>query len=268
MPRAHLLLPAGLLMACAPSALDSGAAAPSAAPEALPAGASPNWLETVKTRIAASARAIVPEDGAFVAAVPAHRAVARFTDEGLVLGEAHAEEPLALRFRSWGAAGAERAVEPVAPALGDCLTDALPEGDCARQLEYAHEGVTAWWVGLDRGVEFGWTVAAPPAEGGDELVFAVEVSGADWLEAVGDGAELVDASGETWRVSGALAWGADGAPLPAWLEVEGDALVARVEAAGAVYPVTVDPVLSAATTTLTGAQCPTPSASPSPARVT
>ena len=252
MPRAHLLLPASLLLSCAPAELDTGAAAPGAPAVAPPAGASPTWLETAKTRIAASARSIVFEDGAFVAAVPAHRAVARFTDEGLVLGEQHAEEPLELRFTAWGAAGAERAVEPVSPALGDCLTDVLPEGGCARQLEYAHEGVTAWWVGLDRGVEFGWTVAAPPAEGGDELVFEVEVSGADWLEASGDGAELVDAAGESWTVSGALAWGADGAPLPAWLAVEGHALVVRVEAGGAVYPVTVDPVLSAPTTRLTG----------------
>jgi MYXO-CTERM domain-containing protein len=252
MPRHSLLLPASLLLSCAPAELDSGAAAPAAAPEAPPAGASPTWLQTAKTRIAASARSIVPENGAFVAALPAHRAVARFTDEGLVLGEPTAVEPLELRFTSWGAAGAERSVEPVSPALGACLTELLPEGDCARQLEYAHAGVTAWWVGLDHGVEFGWTVAAPPAEGGDELVFEVEVSGADWLAAAGDGAELVDAAGESWTVSGALAWGADGAALPAWLAVEGDALVVRVEAAGAVYPVTVDPVLSAATTTLTG----------------
>jgi hypothetical protein len=252
MPRTSLLVPTSLLLSCAPAGLDSGAAAPPDAPEALPAGASPGWLETAKTRIAASARSIVPENGTFVAALPGHRAIARFTDEGLALGELDAAAPLELRFTSWGAAGAERAVEPVSPTLGACLTELLPGGDCARQLEYAHEGVTAWWVGLDRGVEFGWTVAAPPAEGGDELVFEVEVSGADWLAAAGEGAELVDASGETWTVSGALAWGADGAALPAWLEVEGDALVVRVEAGGAVYPVTVDPVLSAATTTLTG----------------
>ncbi len=252
MLRSPLLLPASLLLSCAPAGLDTGAAAPEVPSVALPAGASPTWLETAKTRIAASARSIVPENGALVAALPAHRAVARFTDEGLVLGELDAAAPLELRFTSWGAAGAERAVEPVSPTLGACLTELLPEGDCARQLEYAHEGVTAWWVGLDHGVEFGWTVAAPPAEGGEELVFEVEVSGADWLEASGDGAELVDASGETWTVSGALAWGADGAALPAWLEVEGDALVVRVEAGGAVYPVTVDPVLEEATTTLTG----------------
>jgi hypothetical protein len=241
MRRAQLRLPAALL-SCAPAAEDSGAAAPP-----------PAWLETVQARISAHARSIVPEGQGFAAALPGHPAVARFTDEGLILGEPGAGHPLELRFAAWGAAGAAQAVEPVAPTLGDCLTELLPEGGCARQLEYAHAGVTAWWVGLDRGVEFGWTVAAPPAAGGGELVFEVEVSGADWLEAVGDGAELVDAAGETWTVSGALAWGADGAPLPAWLEVDGEALVVRVEAAGAAYPVTVDPVLEVATTALTGA---------------
>jgi hypothetical protein len=118
MPRTSLLLPASLLLSCAPAGLDTGPAAPEAPSEVLPAGASPTWLETAKTRIAASARSIVPENGAFVAALPAHRAVARFTDEGLVLGEPTAVEPLELRFTAWGAAGAERAVEPVAPALG------------------------------------------------------------------------------------------------------------------------------------------------------
>ena len=251
MPRAPLLLPTSLLLSCAPAALDTGAAAPPAA-EALPAGASGSWPEAVKLRIAASARAIVPGGEGFAADLPAHSAVARFTDEGLVLGDPEAEQPVRLRFSSWGAAGAEREVGSVAPVLGDCLTDVLPDGGCARQLEYAHEGVTAWWVGLDRGVEFGWTVPSPPAEGADELVFSMEVDGADWLEAAGEGAELVDAAGVTWTVSGALAWGADGAPLPARLEVDGDALVVRVDAEGAAYPVTVDPVLSAATTTLTG----------------
>ena len=254
MPRALLLLPASilpasLLLSCAPAALDT-AAPPTA--EVLPAGASPSWLEAVKRRIAASARAILPEGEGFAAELPAHSAVARFTDEGLVLGEPNAEQPLQLRFSSWGPAGAERDVGPVAPALGDCVTDVLPDGGCARQLEYAYEGVTAWWVGLDRGVEFGWTVPSPPAQGAEELVFSVEVEGADWLEAAGEGAELVDAAGVTWTVSGALAWGADGAPLPALLEVDGDALMVRVDAEGAAYPVTVDPVLSAATTTLTG----------------
>jgi hypothetical protein len=114
MPRTHLLLPASLLLSCAPAGLDSGAAAPAAAPEApseaLPAGAPAGWLETVQARIAADARSIVPENGAFVAALPAHRAVARFTDGGLVIGELDAAEPLELRFTSWGPAGAERAV--------------------------------------------------------------------------------------------------------------------------------------------------------------
>jgi hypothetical protein len=244
------------LMSC--GSIQGGAHSDSAEPAesgpfSTPATTSAPWLTAVRERIAGSARAIVPETEGFVAAMPGHAAIARFSSQGLTLGETAQDTPLRLRFVAWGVEGNERHVAPVPPQLGDCITDVLPEGGCARQLEYAYNGVTAWWVGQDRGVEFGWTVAEPVSADGDTaLAFWVEVDGADWVEAAGDGAELIDTAGTTWAVSGALAWGADGAALPAWLEVNGYALVVRVEVAGAVYPVMVDPVLSAATTTLTG----------------
>jgi hypothetical protein len=214
------------------------------------------WMGLVAAHLASGSRAIVAEGDGFAAALPGHEAVARFSAEGLVLGAVEAEVPLRLHLASWGGAEpAVEAVEAVEPVLGDCLSEVLPDGSCARRLEYAHEGVTAWWVGLDRGVEFGWTVDEAPAVGNSamaELTFRMAVDGAEWMEAAGDGAEIVDAAGTTWTVSGADAWDAKGTPLRAWLDVEGEGLVVRVDARGAVYPVVVDPVLSTATTTLSG----------------
>jgi hypothetical protein len=222
------LLPLGLLAACAPAAPD-------------PAGG-PGIVDDPADR------------GAFSAALPGHPAVARFDAGGAALGEPGAAGPLRLRFTSWGPAGRGAAVGDVAPALLPCGATAA-DGACLDVLGYAHPGVTAWWRGLDRGVEFGWTVHAPPpgADAGGPLAFRVAVDGADGLRPQGPGAALLDPAGVPWTVSGASAWDATGAALPAAVEVDGDALVVRVQAAGAAYPITVDPVLEAATTTLTAA---------------
>lgn len=100
-------------------------------------------------------------------------------------------------------------------------------------------------------MEFGWTLERAPADA-DLVSLRMGVEGADWLAEAGEGAELVDRAGRSWWVSGALAWGADGEPLAAAVNVVGDALVVTVDVADAAWPVTVDPVLSAATATFTG----------------
>ena len=236
-PSAPRLLLA-LLPACAPAALDTGAAlSPPAPGDIAPDPASP---------------------GAFSAALPGHPASARFAAGGVSIGAPGAPDPLRLRFTAWGPAGRPRAVDPVAPALLACAGAAAAgpaDVPCAPALGYAHPGVTAWWRGLDRGVEFGWTVPEPPAGLGRDgvLTFQMELDGADGLRPRGAGAALRDRAGAPWTVSGAVAWDADGLRLPAAVEVDGDALTVRVVAAGAAYPLTVDPVLEAATTTLTGA---------------
>ena len=186
-----------------------------------------------------------------MATLPANGgAVAHFDSAGVTIGRVGSQTPLRLRFEAWGPAGGERLLEDVAPAFGECVVDTLPDGSCVRRLEYARRDVTAWWVGQERGVEFGWTVPEAPDDA-RELHFVMVVEGADWVGSLADGAEIVDADGTVWNVSSAVAWDAEGAPLPAWLSVEGDALVVGVDAQGATWPVTVDPVLSAASSTLT-----------------
>ena len=193
MVRARLLLPLGLLWSCGPAPRDSAIPTPPKGPPAA-------WFEAVRPGIAAHARAIVPHGEGFTAPLPGHVADARFDEHGMALQTSASDRALALRFRSWGPEGDVETVSPEPPQLGACLTEARPDGSCAQLLEYAHTGLTAWWVGLDRGVEFGWTVDAPPQGSTGPLVFETEVEGADWVAAAGEGAEIVDADGETWTV--------------------------------------------------------------------
>jgi MYXO-CTERM domain-containing protein len=208
------------------------------------------WPAAIAARLRADAREITADGADFVAVQPASGTVVRFTAAGVTVGARDAAS-LSLRLTAFGRAGAASAVEAVAPQRGGCAADTLPDGTCARRVEYAYDEVTAWWVGLDDGVEFGWTVDAPPAGAGD-LRFTVDVSGAAWLGPDGDGAELVDAGGTAWRVSSALAWDATGAPIPATLSVDGDTLVVDVDDTGAVYPITVDPDLATTAVTFSG----------------
>ena len=257
MPRtALLLLPSSLLLSCAPSAVDSGAAERPAVEAKAPEASAPEAGGRVdaEARMAAHAQPILADgdtDG-FAFAVPGAAAVALFTADGVSLGGPDARDPLVLQFSSWGSRGAEAAVGPAAPTLGACVTAPAAGGECVQRLEFIHGDVTAWWVGLDGGLEFGWTVAAPPAGGAGDLTFRVDVAGAVRVDAAGDGATLRDAAGNPWDLSAPVAWGADGAALPARLGVEGDALVVQVDARGAVYPVTVDPVLSTPSRALVG----------------
>lgn len=214
-----------------------------------PSAAPVDWRAEVSERLAVDARRIVPAEGGFAAALPAVGTPVRFGADGAVLGSR--AEAVRVRFAGWGANDALQALPEVPPRLGDCADGTLPDGACARRLEYAYPNVTAWWVGLDDGVEFGWDVDAPPP-GGSEMAFLVEIEGADWVAASGEGAEFVDGEGRTWLISEALSWDADGRPLPTTLTVDGDRLEVRVDAAGAVYPVTVDPLLTAASWNASG----------------
>jgi hypothetical protein len=209
------------------------------------------WQAEVAASVQAHARRFEPDGDAFVTVLPAG-ARAHLRADGLHLGDPVAGA-LRLRLAGWGTSESLSPTPPQAPLLGDCVAARLPEGECARQLEYSYEGLTAWWINQEEGLEFGWTVSAAPA-GDAPLRFVMEVHGADWIESADAGALLVDASGQSWEVSPALAWDATGAPLTASLRVEGYAIEVLVERSGAVLPITVDPVISAAGHTLTGTE--------------
>jgi len=111
--------------------------------------------------------------------------------------------------------------------------------------------VVEWYANGTEGLEHGLTLAAPPA-GMDsstvELTFALRGSLTPELDDRGGALYLVDASGETVLVYDQLAvYDAAGRALPARMRLSGGVQSADlqlvVDAAGATYPLTVDPLL-------------------------
>ena len=223
-----------LLLACAPQP-----------DKDQPAGV---WLSSVSARIMSEAQAIREDEGGFSARLQGADSWVRFDEDGARLGET---APIQVSLAAWGFDGASRPVYPVEPDLGDCGPAVGVSGDCLRRLEYDHDGVVTWWLGLNDGVELGWTAPEAPA-GATTLTFVVSHDGADRVEASGEGATITAADGRLWTVSEAIAWDNHGEALPATMEVEGATLIVQVDVRGAAFPVTVDPVYSTADTTLTG----------------
>ena len=124
------------------------------------------------------------------------------------------------------------------------LRAARPEAKQNR-VEYRRGAVTEWYVNGPLGLEQGFTLAeAPSAQRGEAVTIALALSGD--LQAVVDanrtGLKLSDRKRqETLRYGGLSASDATGKTLPSWMEVRGTELRLRVNDAGAVYPVVVDP---------------------------
>jgi hypothetical protein len=207
---------------------------------------SEDWSATVTARIAAEAQAVLEDDDGFSVRLLAANTRVWFDDHGARLGE---ELPVTVGLQAWGFDGALAGVAPVAPQLGECGPAIGPSGDCLRRLEHDHGDVVTWWLGLEGGVELGWTVPEAPA-GAALMSFVVQHDGAERVEAAGEGAVITAADGRLWTVSAPVAWDADGAALLATARVDGEALIVEVDVRGAAFPVTVDPVYSTADTTL------------------
>ncbi len=122
------------------------------------------------------------------------------------------------------------AVEPV--LSGDTVT-------------YTRGDVTEWWVRDGRAHEQGWTFASAPADGATTLTVGVEFAGASPLLIDDSTVQLLLADGSTAWYRNLVAFDADGVDLPAVMTVDGSTVRIEVDAAGATYPVTIDPIIDA-----------------------
>ncbi|MBN1206352.1 MAG: DUF11 domain-containing protein [Myxococcaceae bacterium] len=117
------------------------------------------------------------------------------------------------------------------------------------RIEYQRGPLTEWYVNERRGLEQGFTLAAPPAghPSGEPLVLRLGVSGAlrAVLEAGGEQVAFMDADGErVLSYSKLAAFDAKGRQLPARMRLARDEVRLEVDERGAAYPVTIDPLIA------------------------
>jgi len=160
---------------------------------------------------------------------------ARYADDGAHLSGADGEGwRLHLRLARWGRAGSMRA-----PLAGPVIAS-------AHRVEIDRGAVTEWFVDDARGLEHGFTIAAPPAprRGGGPLALELACDGdlAPRVLPGGRDVRLVGAGGQPrLHYTGLLAWDAGGRELDARFVAEGRRLSILVEDAEASWPITIDP---------------------------
>ena len=138
------------------------------------------------------------------------------------------------------------------PTVGPCLGQRRDSADCPRTVTFPTASGLSWWQVGPASLQWGWEVDTAPLDGADTLVLRMAVSGASDVVMHGNTAVLVDRTGHRWEVSAPVSWDAQGRGLASqqvWVDGE---LVVEVDISGpgVRFPVTVDPVLSSATTTL------------------
>ncbi|MCK6530368.1 FG-GAP-like repeat-containing protein [Myxococcota bacterium] len=223
---------------------------PAGAPAEDGAPASASWQQVVQRRIAAGSYAFAAQgERAYRFRNRAQGLAGEVAAEGARVraGQGDGGEPVTVGLVAWGGDGGVREARGSAPELGECRSDGEVDarGECLRRVEVARDGVTEWWENGIRGLEHGFVVVAPP-DGSGTVVLEVGVTGAvARVEGSGTAARLEVPGGTDLRYSGLRAWDATGRDLASRMEGTAGGVRLRVETAGAVYPVTVDPLLSA-----------------------
>ncbi|MGI6496310.1 MAG: FG-GAP repeat protein [Kiritimatiellia bacterium] len=115
------------------------------------------------------------------------------------------------------------------------------------RMEYDRGSLIEWYDNQAGGVEHGFILKTRPAGAGPDVRLRVAVGGLQpRLSSDGEAAELADGQGNVLlRYAQLKAWDADGRVLASRMEVGDGAVVLVVADAGARYPVTVDPLITA-----------------------
>ena len=119
-----------------------------------------------------------------------------------------------------------------------------PVGD---RIEISSDRLTEWFTNGPEGLRQGWTVPTS----GDEVVIDVVTDAAVRIAADGRSARLA-AGGHALRYADLRAWDGLGRALDSAMEVGPGGIRIRVQTVGAVWPVTVDPVLTTSVWTVAG----------------
>ena len=164
----------------------------------------------------------------------ANRVRARFGERGIEVEplERSGSGALRLELAAWGREG--RTI-PVGAATRTAS---------GNRIDYAHDGLTEWWVNSPSGLEQGFTIAEPRGDRSQPLVLEL-AAGSNWKPQM-DGGDVVLAgsAGEQMRYAHLVVTDSSGTRVPAQLSASGEAITIKVRDEEAVYPITVDPVLT------------------------
>jgi hypothetical protein len=170
-------------------------------------------------------------DGGFKAENPQNNLAAEFTSQGVAVRGENVFWKMTLRGYGYGAA-----LKPAQPVL--------PKAELNR-IEYRRGSLTEWYINGPAGLEQGFTITKPPGQADHQLLTIVLSLSGDLTANVDEnhtGLRLEAPVGKTGlRYAGLSAADAAGKELPAWLEVQGEQLLLRVNDTGARYPVVIDP---------------------------
>ncbi len=182
-----------------------------------------------------AAYAVAGSAAGLQAANPAQHLHARFGRAGVSVGSGALDENLRLNAVGYG--NSLRAVGERAPSARD------------NRVLYARGGLSEWYVNGPLGVEQGFTVPrAPAAPQAGPLTLSIALSGNAHaaLAAGGRSVTLSRPGAPSLRYGALAASDARGRALHSWLVLDGGRLLLRVDAAGARYPLHIDPLIEQA----------------------
>lgn len=143
----------------------------------------------------------------------------------------------------------ERVALPIADLrLEGCVEPRLldAEGKCVPRLAAVRPLVTEYWDNSPRGLEHSFVIDGAPSADAPRVFVEVQITGAK-VEIASSGTDAVLTQPETGlrlNYTGLAAWDRTGRRLPAQLLPSDHGVTLEVNTQGAVYPVTVDPLLS------------------------
>ncbi len=126
----------------------------------------------------------------------------------------------------------------------------------AFRVEYRRDGWTEWYENRPEGIEQGFTISAPPPGSGPLLLHGKV--GGTLIPHEDEGEEAIEFAASSLasvlRYDGLNVTDVRGARLPSSMEIAEGAVILRVEDAGALYPILIDPIISAPNWTGEGQQ--------------
>ena len=171
---------------------------------------------------------------------PSEHLASYFTSTGVRVSQGAASWEMS--FRGYGRGAALTAAADTRPQVS------------SNRVEYRRGSLTEWYANGPLGLEQGFTVSRAPA-GAGPLTLAMDLDGGltPVLNQDQNGLALMANGQQVMRYTGLSASDSTGRDLHAWLEIDGQRLLVKVDDAHASYPVVVDPFLQEAELTASNA---------------